>query len=137
MPPQLPSNRPADIQHIRKNSQLLPSAHNVSSPFHSGLFCWRVSAENTETCLSPPASRLSGGNYEARFGQRRKKRSSRSPREHAEGSCRVAIVKQNSNFFIINRDQVDSRSRSQNKCKYSRQLFPLDAVKSISSDACV
>lgn len=52
MPPQLPSNRPAVIQHIRKNSQLRPSAHNVSSPFHSGLFCWRVSAENMETLVS-------------------------------------------------------------------------------------
>jgi len=51
MPPQLPSNRPAVIQHIRKNSQLCPSAHNVSSPFHSGLFCWRVSAENMETLV--------------------------------------------------------------------------------------
>lgn len=50
MPPQLPSKRPADIQHIRKNSQLRPSAHNVSSPFHSGLFCWRGSAQNRANC---------------------------------------------------------------------------------------
>lgn len=46
MPPQLPSNRPADIQHIRKNSQVRPSEHNVSSPFHSGLLCCRDSAQN-------------------------------------------------------------------------------------------
>lgn len=51
MPPQLPSKRPADIQHIRKNSQLRPSPHNVSSPFHSGLFCWRGSAQNRANCF--------------------------------------------------------------------------------------
>lgn len=104
MPPQLPSNRPAVIQHIRKNSQLRPSAHNVSSPFHSGLFRWRVSAENMETLLSllresvklPRSDRLACDCHVYRLYLRPRFRSSKK-----RVSFLVAVIMQCMPIFVL------------------------------------